>query len=599
MTRADTKATGAKSAPSAKPFAARVQLGPPAGACAQRAGLLIAWIGATLLLTWVGHASPRLLEPTYGGVLSYLYYQPALAAAFLSGVVGVGAWAAANSHQKSPAITGPLVMAWCAKLFLVTAAILAGSEYAVRWVMQYRSLLGPWFGPHLTHLSHAYPLGFLAGTITALAAQGALSSFATWPLVSTTALATATWFMAGYLGRYHLPFFPTCPSIVTLGGAMATVGLGLGTLTPMASVNTTPSTSLQSLSAAIGRALRRYGWAYMLVLGLLSYVWNFEPNCQAGVVPSYHSRPDLNLNVVDRAESLTGWVSVVDNSKAGYRILRSGHSVIGGRWHQPRESIFIIFYAMEGVQLIRNRRYDSPARGLQIGLGVGICTDSMQRLGTQMDVVEIDPKVYQFARKYFGLAKPHNIYLQDGRAFIEHGAANDTYDYVFHDVFTGGAVPPSLFSVEALEQIKRILKPHGVLALNFVGSFEPPLHRALLFVWKTLTAVFPHVVCYPEEGGRTSIITNMVFFASTQPIKGFRLPTRREINSTILREQVFKDLAANKVIDIEHEFKDYMFPELSPITDAHNPLAHEQVASAAVFWSMLNDLYSKDFWSLY
>ncbi|KAJ1978083.1 hypothetical protein H4R34_003336 [Dimargaris verticillata] len=599
MPRVNKKAAGATSVPSGKPSTAHVPVGPPAGACARRTGLFIAWIGATLLLTWVGHASPRLLEPAYGGVLSYLYYQPALALAFLSGAVGVGTWASVSSCRGSPTATGPLVMTWCARLLLATAVVLAGSESAVRWVTQYRSLLGPWFGPHLTQLSHAYPLGFCAGAITALVTQGAMSSVATWPLVSTTGMAAVTWLMAGYLGCHLLPFFPTCPSIVTLGAAMATAGLGVGALTPMASANITSPTLLPSLSAAIGRALRRYGWVYVLVLGLLGYVWNREPNCQAGVDPLYHNRPELGLKVVDRAESLTGWVSVLDNTKDGNRILRSGHSVIGGRWHRPRESIFIIFYAMEGVQLIRNRRYDSPARGLQIGLGVGICTDSMQRLGTQMDVVEIDPKVYQFARQYFGLAKPHGVYLQDGRTFIEHSAANDTYDYVFHDVFTGGAVPPSLFSVEALTQIKRILKPHGVLALNFVGSLEPPLHRALLFVWKTLTAVFPHVVCYPEEGGRTSVITNMVFFASSQPIKGFRSPTRREINKTILRERVFKDLAANKMIDIEHEFKDYMFPELTPITDAHNPLAHEQVASAAVFWSMLNSLYPKDFWSFY
>jgi spermidine synthase len=98
------------------------------------------------------------------------------------------------------------------------------------------------------------------------------------------------------------------------------------------------------------------------------------------------------------------------------------------------------------------------------GLGVGISAASMIQHGCEVDIVEIDPEVYRMAREHFFLPEPARALIQDGRKYINE-AESGLYDYVFHDVFTGGSVPPGLFSVAALEQIKRIMKPGGVLAL--------------------------------------------------------------------------------------------------------------------------------------
>jgi spermidine synthase len=81
-----------------------------------------------------------------------------------------------------------------------------------------------------------------------------------------------------------------------------------------------------------------------------------------------------------------------------------------------------------------------------------------------VDIVEIDPMVYQYAREYFGLPEPRHAFLEDGRAVVTR-AANDSYDYILHDVFTGGSVPKRLFSLEFINEIRRVLKPDGVLTL--------------------------------------------------------------------------------------------------------------------------------------
>jgi len=98
------------------------------------------------------------------------------------------------------------------------------------------------------------------------------------------------------------------------------------------------------------------------------------------------------------------------------------------------------------------------------GLGVGIASGSFTQQGVLVDVVEIDPVVADYASMYFDWPTPHQLFIQDGRQYIKNADENK-YDYVIHDVFTGGGVPPSLFSLEALHDIQRIMKPDGVLAL--------------------------------------------------------------------------------------------------------------------------------------
>ena len=63
--------------------------------------------------------------------------------------------------------------------------------------------------------------------------------------------------------------------------------------------------------------------------------------------------------VIARQESVTGYVSVVDNVRDGYRVLRCDHSLLGGEWtrYPPgvnpklREPIYAIFVMLEAVRL--------------------------------------------------------------------------------------------------------------------------------------------------------------------------------------------------------------------------------------------------------
>lgn len=75
--------------------------------------------------------------------------------------------------------------------------------------------------------------------------------------------------------------------------------------------------------------------------------------------------------------------------------------------------------------------------------------------------------VYDFAKKYFGLPLNHTAVIQDAISWSQSNkdALHENYDYIVHDVFTGGAEPIPLFTDEFLSSLKHMLKPNGVIAI--------------------------------------------------------------------------------------------------------------------------------------
>jgi hypothetical protein len=78
-------------------------------------------------------------------------------------------------------------------------------------------------------------------------------------------------------------------------------------------------------------------------------------------------------SLVDRWESLTGYVSVLDNHVDGYRVMRCDHSLLGGEWTKfgrniVGEPIYSVFAQLEAVRLIEvpNKTPDNKAAALNM-----------------------------------------------------------------------------------------------------------------------------------------------------------------------------------------------------------------------------------------
>ena len=116
---------------------------------------------------------------------------------------------------------------------------------------------------------------------------------------------------------------------------------------------------------------------------------------------------------------------------------------------------------------------------LIIGGGAGNDAAAAVRANiASVDLVEIDPQIVAIGRKYH-VESPYDqqnvtVYVNDGRAFLE--TTRRTYDAVVMGLADSHALSSSLtnvqldnylYTLEALRQVKAVLKPDGILLLSF------------------------------------------------------------------------------------------------------------------------------------
>lgn len=95
--------------------------------------------------------------------------------------------------------------------------------------------------------------------------------------------------------------------------------------------------------------------------------------------------------------------------------------------------------------------------------------------------MELDPVVHHFAEKYFNLPSNHTSIIGDAIVGVKDmqaaGTEMMTYDFIIHDVFTGGAEPIELFTQEFLQDLSNLLSQDGVIAI--VCSYQKAHHSML------------------------------------------------------------------------------------------------------------------------
>lgn len=99
--------------------------------------------------------------------------------------------------------------------------------------------------------------------------------------------------------------------------------------------------------------------------------------------------------------------------------------------------------------------------------------------GIDTTVVEIDPVVHEFASKYFAFPANHTAVIDNAVTYTASLAeTGPQFDYIVHDVFTGGAEPVDLFTLEFLQGLNTLLRPGGVIAIVSAPLFFPSLLHA-------------------------------------------------------------------------------------------------------------------------
>jgi spermidine synthase len=178
---------------------------------------------------------------------------------------------------------------------------------------------------------------------------------------------------------------------------------------------------------------------------------------------------------------------------------------------------------------------------LCIGMGAGIVPGQLVREGKQVDVVEINPAVIEVAKRFFDFEpEKARITIGDGRYFLNK--CEKRYDAVLLDAFLGDASPSHLMTREAFENIKRVLKPGGVLVINSFGDLAPGQNFFAASLSKTLGTVFANVRMHGTGKG------NLFFAASSAPQFELRAVSTEDVVPE-LKSEVEACLASSLSVD--------------------------------------------------
>lgn len=269
-----------------------------------------------------------------------------------------------------------------------------------------------------------------------------------------------------------------------------------------------------------------------------------------------------NWSLIDRRWSITGYVSVLDSLNEQYRVMRCDHSLLGGEFFlteerrknegwEVNEPIYAVFDMLEAVRLMELEPAiaDADATALVIGLGIGTAPKAFITHGIDTTIVELDPVVHEYAITHFGLPTNHTAFIQGAAYWVKNATASSElkYDYIIHDVFTGGAEPISLFTDAFIQGLRSLLKPNGAIALNYAGGPDQPLTKKVL---NTIDVTFEgQCKIYRDTPPETSETTdnkaevsqdfsNMVVFCRNSPGPvSFRKPIAADYLGSKSRQQ--------------------------------------------------------------
>jgi spermidine synthase len=122
----------------------------------------------------------------------------------------------------------------------------------------------------------------------------------------------------------------------------------------------------------------------------------------------------------------------------------------------------------------------------------------------EFTAVEIDEAVTQLAYKYVLSPKKINVqvFTADAASFLEWH--EEKYDIICSDVFMGDRIPDELETLEALEGMRDMLNPGGLILYNRLSRYKSDIAKNLIFKDEVFLKVFP-------EGGFLDVDGNWMF----------------------------------------------------------------------------------------
>jgi spermidine synthase len=140
-----------------------------------------------------------------------------------------------------------------------------------------------------------------------------------------------------------------------------------------------------------------------------------------------------------------------------------------------------------------------------------------RRPGSRSTVLELDPALVELARARLALRTGPDLRVRTGDARTAlRDQPSARFDLVIGDAFGGLAVPWHLTTIEVAREVRRVLRPGGLYALNVIDFPPNDFARAEA---RTLAEAFEHVALLaPPEAIRGVSGGNFILLASDRPL---------------------------------------------------------------------------------
>lgn len=181
-----------------------------------------------------------------------------------------------------------------------------------------------------------------------------------------------------------------------------------------------------------------------------------------------------------------------------------------------------------------------------IGLAAGtVALEYTQIYGPiPIDGVELDPKIIEVGKQYFGMTEPNlRAIADDGRNFLQTRAGK--YDVIAVDAYRQPYIPFHLTTVEFFTAVRDHLAYDGVVALN--AARTPNDYRLVAALATTMRRVFPSVYLIDHPNNANTLIV-----ATLQPtqLSDFRNNIQL-LNNPSLRIVAAQSIPTVRVADLD------------------------------------------------
>lgn len=299
----------------------------------------------------------------------------------------------------------------------------------------------------------------------------------------------------------------TVYGISTVGGILGTFAAGFFLIPSLGLTLTTMITGLLLLALPLFALLRDRRLEAAAVPLVAVAMLALEPDA------GKHS----DVEVIYESEGLLGQIKVIDFTYSPQnRSVRTDRILFVNRTAQTwieRETGEPVWDYMPYIQSVAGV-LPEDSRALLLGLGGGTIAMQLQELGMTVDSVELDRRIADVGRRFFGLEHSGDIFIDDGRHFLR--TTDRRYDLIIFDVFQAEVPPAHMLTLETFRNLHDLLTPQGFTIVNYSGYLSGSTGRGARSIYRTLTEANDHVAVIPtSEDENTS---NNLFIASREPL---------------------------------------------------------------------------------